>query len=109
MDTTDIFLYAGYLLTAIGVVLAVLMPLIKSLDDPKSLLGTVLGVLLIAGVFFIAYSIADSEVSAKFAAEPFNMTPTASKAVGGMLITVYALFLIAIAGIVITEITKIVK
>nr|MBI1229170.1 hypothetical protein [Cytophagales bacterium] len=109
MDTTDIFLYAGYLLTAIGVVLAILMPLIKSLDNPKSLLGTVLGVLLIAGVFFIAYSIAGSEVSAKFAADPFNLTPTGSKAVGGMLITVYALFMIAIVGIVITEITKIVK
>lgn len=109
MDTTDIFLYAGYLLTAIGVVLAILMPLIKSLDNPKSLLGTVLGVLVIGGLFFIAYSIADSEVAPKFAAEPFNITPTSAKAVGGMLITVYALFCIAIAGIVITEITKIVK
>jgi hypothetical protein len=109
MDTTDIFLYAGYLLTAIGVILAIIMPLIKSLDDPKSLLGTVLGFLLVAGLFFIAYSIADSDVSAKFAAEPYNISSTVSKAVGGMLITVYALFCIAIAGIVLTEITKIVK
>lgn len=109
MDTTDIFLYAGYLLTAIGVVLAIFMPLIKSLDNPKSLVGTAISVLLIGGLFFIAYSIADSEVSSKFAADPFNMTPTGVKAVGGMLITVYALFFVAIAGIIITEITKLVK
>ncbi|WP_317168937.1 hypothetical protein [Lunatibacter salilacus] len=109
MDTTDIFLYAGYLLTAIGVILAIVMPLIKSIDDPKSLLGTVVGFLVIAGLFFIAYSIADSEVTPKFAADPYNISATTAKAVGGMLITVYALFCIAIAGIVITEITKIVK
>jgi len=109
MDTTDIILYAGYLLTAIGVVLAIIMPLINSLGDPKSLFGTLIGVVLIGVVFFISYSIADSEVSAKFAAEPFEMTPTGVKAVGGLLITVYALFFIAIAGIVITEITKIIK
>lgn len=109
MDTTDIFLYAGYLLTALGVLLAIVLPLIKSLDNPKSLLGTVVGFLVIAGLFFVAYSIADSEVTPKFAADPYNISPTSAKAVGGMLITVYALFCIAIAGIVITEITKIVK
>jgi len=109
MDTTDIFLYAGYLLVIIGVILAVLMPLINSLDDPKSLLKTLVGVAVIAVVFGVAYSTANGEVAAKYMADPFNITPSGAKMVGGILLTVYALFLLAIVGIVITEINKLIK
>jgi len=109
MDTTDIFLYAGYLLVIIGVILAVLMPLINSLDDPKSLLKTLVGVAVIAVVFGVAYSTANGEVAAKYMAAPFYITPSGAKMVGGILFTVYALFLLAIVGIVITEINKLIK
>lgn len=109
MDTTDIFLYAGYLLIIIGAVLAIVMPLIQSLGDPKSLLKTVIGVVIIGALFGIAYSTAESEVATKYTLDPFNITPIGAKMVGGVLITVYALFILAIVGIVITEITKIVK
>ncbi|WP_114749172.1 hypothetical protein [Pleomorphovibrio marinus] len=109
MDTTDIFLYAGYLLIIIGAILAIVMPLIKSIDDPKSLLKTVVGVVIIGALFAVAYSMADSEVAARYTAEPFNITPTVAKLVGGVLMTVYALFILAITGIVVTEVTKIVK
>lgn len=109
MDTTDIMLYAGYLLTVLGAIVAIILPLIQSISDPKSLVKTVAGAILIGGIFLIAYSTADGYVSPKFAAEPFNLTETGSKSVGGMLITTYALFVIAIVGIVITEITKLAK
>jgi hypothetical protein len=109
MDTTDIFLYAGYLLIIIGAILALLMPLISSLGNPKSLLKTVVGVVVIGAVFGIAYSTASGEVAAKYMADPFNITPGGAKMVGGVLLTVYALFLLAIAGIVITEINKLIK
>lgn len=109
MDTTDIFLYAGYLLVIVGLVLAIIMPLIQSIDDPKSLLKTVVGVVVIGALFGIAYSMADSEVAAKYTAEPYNISTTGAKLVGGTLITVYALSALALLGIVITEITKIVK
>ncbi|MBD3628982.1 hypothetical protein [Cyclobacterium sp.] len=109
MDTTDIFLYAGYLLIIIGAVFAILMPLIKSFDNPKSLLKTVIGVVVIGALFGIAYSTASGDIAAKYAADPFNITPEGAKMVGGVLITVYALAILAIFGIVVTEITKIVK
>lgn len=109
MDTTDIFLYAGYLLIIIGAVFAILMPLIKSFDNPKSLLKTVIGVVVIGALFGIAYSTASSDIAAKYAADPFNITPEGAKMVGGVLFTVYALAILAIFGIVVTEITKIVK
>jgi hypothetical protein len=109
MDTTDIFLYVGYLLIGIGAVLAIVMPLIKSLDNPKSLLKTGLGIVALVVLFAIAYGIADSEVLPRYAAAPFNLTPALSQLVGGILITVYFLFGFAILGIIVTELNKIIK
>ncbi|MDN3688814.1 hypothetical protein [Cyclobacterium jeungdonense] len=109
MDTTDIFLYAGYLLIVVGAVFAILMPLINSFGDPKSLLKTAIGVIVIAALFGIAYSSASGDVAAKYMADPFNITPEGAKMVGGVLLTVYALFILAILGIVVTELNKLIK
>jgi len=109
MDSIDIFIFVAEGLIIIGAILAIVMPLIKSLDNPASLVKTGIGVAALVVVFFIAYSIADAEVLPRYAAEPFNLTPGLSKFVGGALITTYALFILAIVGIVITEINKAIK
>ncbi|AMQ57963.1 hypothetical protein [Algoriphagus sanaruensis] len=109
MDTYDIILYVGYALVGLGAVFAVVLPLIKSLDDPKSLLKTGLGVLVIFVLFFISYSISSNEVLPKFEGEPFNLTPQMSQIVGGFLVTTYILTIIAVVGIVITELNKAIK
>ncbi len=44
MDIYDIALYVGYFLIVIGAVAAVLLPLIQSMGDPKSLLKTGLAI-----------------------------------------------------------------
>lgn len=109
MDTYDILLYGSYVLIGVGAVVAVLMPLIKSLDNPKSLLKTAVGIIGIVVLFFIAYSISSNEVLPKFEAAPFNLTPEGSQLVGGMLITTYILSIVALAGIVLTEVNKAIK
>jgi NADH:ubiquinone oxidoreductase subunit 6 (subunit J) len=109
MDTYDILLYGSYLLILIGAIVAVVMPLINSLDNPKSLLKTVVGIVGIVVLFFIAYSISSNEVLPKFEADPFNLTPQGSQVVGGMLITTYVLSLVAIGSIFVTEVTKAIK
>ena len=109
MDTYDILLYGSYLLIAIGAFVSIVMPLIKSLDNPKSLLKTVVGIVGILVLFFIAYSISSNEVLPKFEADPFNLTPEGSQLVGGMLITTYVLAVVALVGIVFTELNKAIK
>lgn len=109
MDTFDILLYGSYILIAIGAVVAVLMPLIKSLDNPKSLLKTAIGIVGIVVLFFIAYSISGNEVLPKFEASPYSLTPAGSQLFGGMLITTYILAIVALGSIVLTEITKAIK
>lgn len=109
MDSIDIFIFVAEGLIILGAIFAIVMPLIKSFDNPSSLVKTVLGVAALAVVFFIAYSISDGDVLPKFAADPFNLTPGISKFVGGALYTTYALFIIAVIGIVITELNKALK
>ena len=109
MDSYDIMLYVSYLLVGIGTVVSVLLPLIKSLDDPKSLMKSGLGVVAVLALFFICYSISSNEVLPKFEGEPFNLTPGMSQMVGGLMFTTYVLTIVAIAGIVITEINKALK
>ncbi|SIT16831.1 hypothetical protein [Belliella pelovolcani] len=109
MDSIDIFLTVAYVLIGVGAVVAILMPLIKSLDNPKSLVKTGVGVVVLGVLFFVAFSTASGEVAAKYMAEPFGMTETSTKFVGGTLVTTYVLALAAIAGIVITELNKAIK
>lgn len=106
MDTYDIMLYVSYALVGIGAVVSILLPLINSLDQPKTLLKTGLSIVVVLVLFFICYSISTNEVLPKFESEPFNLTPGMSQAVGGLLITTYVLTIVAMAGIVLTEINK---
>lgn len=109
MDTYDILLYGSYALVGIGAVVSVLMPLFKSLDNPKSLLKTGLGIVLILVLFFVCYSISSNEVLPKFESDPFNLTPAMSQMVGGLMITTYVLTIVALVGIVVTELNKAIK
>jgi hypothetical protein len=109
MDTYDIMLYVSYALVGIGAVVSILLPLFKSLDDPKSLLKTGLGVVAILVLFFVCYSISGNEVLPKFEGDPFNLTPAMSQLVGGLMITTYVLTIVAIVGIVITELNKAIR
>jgi hypothetical protein len=68
-----------------------------------------LGVVAILVLFFICYSISSNEVLPKFEGEPFNLTPGMSQMVGGLMITTYVLTIVAIAGIVVTELNKALK
>lgn len=106
MDTYDIMLYVSYALVGIGAVVSILMPLFKSLDNPKSLLKTGLGVVAILVLFFVCYSISGNEVLPKFESDPFNLTPAMSQMVGGLMITTYVLTIVALAGILVTEFNK---
>jgi hypothetical protein len=109
MDTYDIMLYVSYGLAIFGAALSILLPLIKSLDDPKGLMKSALGIVGLGILFFIAYSVYGNEVSAKYEAAPFNLTSGMSQTIGGLLIATYALSIITVLSIVVSELVKAVK
>jgi hypothetical protein len=99
-------LYAAYVLLGIAILAAILMPLIQSFSNPRALLGALVGVVAIAILFFIGYSIAGNEVVPLYVKNNVTSAVT-SKVIGGALITMYILILLALVSIVVTEITKI--
>lgn len=107
MDAFDIFLYFAYTLVIIAAVAAILLPLISSMGNPKSLLKSGLGILAIVACYFLAYALSGSEVTLQYS--KFNVGPELSKIVGGTLIMAYLLLGVAILGIVFTEFNKIFK
>jgi NADH:ubiquinone oxidoreductase subunit 6 (subunit J) len=109
MDTYDIMLYATYALAIFGFAFAIILPLIKSLDDPKGLMKSAAGIIGLAVLFFIAFSISGNEVAPKYEAAPFNLTPGMSQTIGGLLIATYVLSVITILSIVVSELIKSVK
>ena len=76
----------------------ILIPLIQSFDDPKSLIKSGMGVAGLVVIFFISYAMADGNAP--------STTESTSKFVGAGLITAYIAFFGAIIGIVYTEVSK---
>jgi|8_EtaG_2_1085327.scaffolds.fasta_scaffold302537_1 hypothetical protein len=105
MEIVDIMLYGAYLLVIVAALGAIVLPLINALSNPKSLLKSALGILVIGVVYLISWAISGDEVTAKYI--KFDITSTSSQVIGGVLITTYLLMGIAVISIIYSEIRKI--
>ena len=102
MDFIDIGLFASYLLIGLCALAAIVIPLVQSLDDPKSLVKSGVGVVGLVIIFLISYAISEGEASG-------DVTANTSILVGAGIMTTYMCFFVAIAGIIYTEISKIIS
>lgn len=103
----DIALLISYGLLGLAVLAAIVLPLINSLGNPKSLLKGLLGIVAILILYGIAYALSGNEVTASYA--KFGVDAGMSKFVGAFLTTMYLLLVISVVGIFFTEISKIFK
>jgi len=101
MGIIDIGLIAGYVLVGLCAITAIIMPLVQSFSDPKSLGKSAMGVGGLLVIFLIAYGLADPNAE--------GASESTSKIVGAGLITMYMAVFIAIAGILYTEVSKLIK
>lgn len=100
----NIALVITYVLIGIAVVSVVVLPLIKAIDNPKTLVGTAIGLGVILVIFGISYAISGDEVLPRYVNQ--GVGAGISKFVGGLLTTMYLLFGAAIVGILYTEVSK---
>lgn len=107
MDGFDIALYVSYGLIIIAALAALILPLIQSFSDPASLVKTAAGVGILLVVFFVGYALSGNEVTPIYTR--WNVDATASKWIGGTLITMYIFLAAAILGILVTEVSKVFK
>ena len=104
LDLVDIILYFGYGMVIVAAVLAVGFPLWIASKNPKSLVGTGVGLGSILVLFLVAWLLSSSEVYSSYA--EFGVDASLSKFIGGMLNLVYILAGLAIVGIVYSEVSK---
>jgi len=97
----DLGLIISYVLIVLCALAAIVIPLIQSFSDPKSLIKSGLGLGAVLVVFLIGYLLADGQSDVT--------TETTARLVGAGIISMYIFILIAIVGIVYTEISKIIK
>jgi len=104
-DFVDIMIIVAYALLGLAALAAIILPLINAIGNPRSLITGAIGLVVILVVFGIGYSVAGSEVTATYS--KFGIDAGMSKYIGGIISTTYMLLVIAIIGIVFTEISKI--
>lgn len=100
-------MYFAYFLFAIALIAGIILPLVKSIQSPKELLKSAAGVIVLVVVFLIGYGISSDEVTLTTAT--YGITPASSKLIGGGLITLYIVFLIAAAGLVFSMVNSALK
>ena len=103
----DIGLYVGYLLFIVAVGAAAILPLISALKSPKDLMKSLMGVGALLVLFLVSYALAGSEVTAKYVAQ--GVGEGSSKLIGAGLTMFYIVFVLALLGIVYSEINKALK
>ena len=103
----NIGLYVSYVLMGIAILSAIVLPLINSMDDTSSLIRAGIGVGIVLVLYLISWAISGNEVIDAYI--KWDIGEGISKAIGGALIMMYMLFIVAIGGIIYTEISKAVK
>ncbi|MCB0487419.1 MAG: hypothetical protein R2820_13385 [Cyclobacteriaceae bacterium] len=103
----DIGLYVGYVLFIVAVGAAAILPLISALKSPKDLMKSLMGVGALLVLFLVSYALAGSEVTAKYVAQ--GVGEGSSKLIGAGLTMFYIVFVLALLGIVYSEINKALK
>ena len=107
LDLVDVILFFGYGMVMVGAVLAIGFPLWIASKNPKSLIGTGIGLGSNLVLFLIAWLISGIEVYSSYS--EFGVDASLSKFIGGMLILVYMLVGLALSGIIYSEVTKSLK
>lgn len=100
----DFGLYFMYGLIAIAAISAVVFPVLQAVKDPKGLMRSAVGVLVLVVVFVICYALSEGDTNTKYTA--LGVGAGGSKLVGAGLLCFYIALVAAIVGIVYSEVVK---
>ncbi len=105
MDSViNIGLFLAYVLLGLAILSSLILPLINSLNDTSALIKSGIGIGIVIALYGISWAISGNEVTEAYIKR--DVGEGISRAVGGALIMMYMLFLVAIVGIIYTEISK---
>jgi len=105
--SADVIIYWCYALFFLGAATAIILPIINLGKNPKGAKGALVGLVSLVVIFVISYVMAGDEMLPKY--ENFIDGPEDSKMVGMGLIAFYILAFGAIAAVVYSSISKLIK
>lgn len=103
---TSTIMYWCYILLVIGIVLAIVFPIIQMAKNPKKAKNALIGIALLVIVFAISYAIADAKVLPSYAK---MASPSVAKWVSGGIICFYIMAVLSIAAVIYAEVSKLFK
>jgi len=106
-EIVSIGLIISYVLVALAVLSAIVMPLLSAIKNPRVLAFSLGGVGIILVIFLVGYAMAGDEVTTGYI--KYGVDAAISKVIGGALITMYIIGVLAVVGIVFTEFNKMFK
>lgn len=98
----DLGLYLFYILLVIAVACATVFPLIYMVKNFQEAKKTLIGVVVLLGIFLLSYAIASGDVLPSW--ERFNISSGQSKLIGGGLISLYIMIGLSIVALVYNEV-----
>lgn len=103
-SSLDNFVYVVYLLFGLATLSTLLFSILNIFKSAKTAKRSLMSIILVGAVIFAAYALASPEIPTFFGSEKFNITPAVSQTVGTGLFAMYLFFIIAVVGILYTEI-----
>lgn len=100
----DVGLYFMYALFFIAVLAALVLPLMNAIKSPGTFLKSLYGIIALVVVFVVAYAISGGDVKPNWAVLGIN--EGTSKLIGAGLIVFYVTILVAVIGLIYSEISK---
>ncbi len=104
---SNILLYFSYFLVAIAALGSILFPLIRFISDPIGWQRTAIGIGSALVFFFVSYGLASDVIFTEIA--KYGVSAETTRFVGGVLILTYIAILLAIAGIIYSEVIKLIR
>lgn len=104
----NVGIWLAYVMIVVGVIMAIVFPLIQAASDPKQLMKAGIGVLGILIIFGLGYVLSVGDLTSKYLQSGVE-SEGLSRSIGGMLKMVYLLMAVAVGAIVYTEFHKVVK
>ncbi|NJO03212.1 MAG: hypothetical protein HC880_17385 [Bacteroidia bacterium] len=103
-QSTNIGLYTTYFYLIAAIVGIAVGFIVTAILDPRGILKSIIGVIVLAVIWGIAYAIAGNEVTDVYTR--FNVNASLSKYIGSALILTYSLFILGILSIIYTEVSS---
>ncbi|MCD6180031.1 MAG: hypothetical protein J7K39_09025 [Bacteroidales bacterium] len=104
----DGYFWVAYIAFGLSALFAIIFPIIQILANPKEALKSLIGFVVIVGLWFAAYALADNSFT-PMQLEKMKITVETSRMVGAGLIYTYIIFALAVLAIIYASISNFFK